>query len=146
VYLVAIFPVSVSLVDAYGRPATKHFDVNAATHGDAVTAAGALMTDLAGVTELRILSYVIGERVTYTDTVDAGANRDEGVTFSVRTADNEKAVIKVPGPVNAIFNGDGSVDLTDGAVTAFIANYLAGTVLVDDGETVTELISGRLDK
>jgi hypothetical protein len=142
----AIFPVSFALVDAYGRPAPKRFDVNAADHAAAMTAAGALATDLAGITELRILSYVVGERVTYNDTVDAGANRDEGVTLSVRTADNEKAVIKVPGPVNAIFNPDGSVDLTDGAVTAFIANYLAGTVLVDDGETVTELISGRLDK
>jgi hypothetical protein len=142
----AIFPVSFSLVDAYGRPATKRFDVDAVDHAAAMTAAGAFAADLAGITELRILSYVVGERVTYTDTADAGANRDEGVTLSVRTADNEKAVIKVPGPVNAIFNPDGSVDLTDGAVTAFIANYLAGTVLVDDGETVTELISGRLDK
>jgi hypothetical protein len=142
----AIFPVTFSLVDAYGRAASKRFDINAASHGDAVTAAGAFATDLAGITELRILSYVVGERVTYTDTVDAGANRDEGVTLSVRTADNEKAVIKVPGPVNSIFNTDGSVDTTDGAVTAFVANYLAGTVLVDDGETVTELIGGRLDK
>lgn len=142
----ASFPVGVAFVDAYGRAATKHFEVSAADHAAAKVVAAALMVDLAGITELRILSYTVAEKVVYTDTVDAGANRDEGVTLSVRTADNEKASIKIPGPVNGIFNADGSVDLTDAAVTAFIANYLSGDVLVDDGETVAELISGRLDK
>lgn len=141
----ALFPLSVALVDAYGRPATKRYDVNAADHAAALVVAAAFMADLAGITELRILSYVVGERVTYSDSVDAGANKDEGATLSVRTADNEKATVKIPGPINAIFNADGSVDLTDGAVTAFVANYLSGDIRVDDGEVVTEIISGRLD-
>jgi hypothetical protein len=134
------------MVDAYGRPIGKRFDIDAADHAAALVAAGALMTDFAGITEARILSYTVAQKVTYVDVVDAGANRDEGATFSVRTADNEKAVVKVPAPVNSIFNTDGTVDLTDGAVTAFFANYLGGDVLVDDGEVVTELISGRLDE
>jgi hypothetical protein len=140
------YGLSVSLVDAYGRSASKRFDIVAATQPDAITLAGGFMADLALITELRILWYDVSERVVYSDSVDTGANRDEGVTFSVRTEDNEKAVIKVPGPINGMFNADGSVDLTDGGVAAFIANYLAGDVLVDDGEVVTELISGRLDK
>lgn len=142
----AIYPMAVSMIDAYNRPVNKRFDVSAADYAAALVVAGNFASDLADITECRILSYTVATRVTYSDVVTAGANRDEGVTLSVRTADNEKAVIKVPGPINDIFQADGSVDLTDGAVTAFIANYLSGSVLVDDGEVVTELISGRLDK
>jgi len=141
-----IFRATFSLVDAYGRNATMRRDIDALDQPTALVAAGDFAADLADLTELRILWYEIAQRQVYTDTVDAGANRDEGATFSVRTEDNEKATIKVPGPINAIFNADGSVDLTHSAVAAFMANYLAGTVLVDDGEVVTEILSGRLDE
>lgn len=141
----ATYTLNVSLVDAYGRPASKRYDIVAATQPDAVTLAGNFMADLAGITGLRILSYVVGEKVTYTDVVTAASNRDAGATFSVRTQDNEKATVKVPGPIADIFNTDGTIDLTDGAVTAFMSEFLAGNVLVDDGEVVTEVISGRLD-
>jgi len=141
-----IYPLSVSLEDAYGRLLSKRYDVFAADYATALTAAGDFMTDLALITEARILSYTLATKVVYTDSVTAGANRDEGVTFSVRTEDNEKAIIKVPAPENGILNSDGSVDLVDAGVSAFLANYLAGAILVDDGETVTEVISGRLDE
>ena len=111
----------------------------------AVTQAEAFMDDMAPITELNILSYTVMERVVYSDSVTAGANRDEGITFSVRTADNEKATVKIPGPTNAILTSDGTVNLSDADVVAFIAHYTSGEILVDDGEVVTAFLSGRLD-
>lgn len=143
------YTVRFSMVDAYQRTASKSF-TTVSTMADetaALAAAAGLATDLANLTELDILSYEISQRVVYTDTVDAGANRDEGVTFQLRKVDNFLGDIKVPGPINAIFNGDGSVDLTDAAVTAFISNFLTGgDFTFSDGEQATSLIKGSLDK
>ena len=143
------YTVTFSLVDAYNRQTTKEFETvdTIADETEALAAAAALATDLANLTELRILSYAVGQRVVYTDTVTADANVDEGVTFSLRKEDNYKAPLKVPGPLNSIFQPDGSVILTNAAVTAFVANFLTGgDFTFSDGEQATELISGKLDK
>jgi len=143
------FDVTFEMVDAYQRPASKRFTTvdTMADYDAAVAAAAALATDLANLTELDILAYRVSGRTVYTDTVDAGANRDEGVTFQLRKVDNFKDDIKVPGPINAIFNSDGSVNLTHAAVTAFISNFLTGGDFVfSDGEQATALLKGSLDK
>ena len=142
----AEFLVTYSLVDAYDRSATKRFTVEAIDHATALTEAGLMAADLADLTELDILWYVVGDKVVYTDTVVAGANRDEGITLSVRKADNEKAVIKVPGPINAVLNPDGTVDMANAAITAFVANFLSGVFRISDHEVVTDALSGKLDK
>lgn len=142
----ATYPLAVSMVDAYGRNLNKRFDVSAVDYAAALTAAAGFITDLSAVTGARILSYTLATKVVYTDTVTAGANRDAGATVSVRTADNEKAVVKIPAPEAGIFNADGSVDLLDAGFAALMANYLSGAILVDDGEVVSEVISGRLDE
>jgi len=93
------------------------------------------------------LAYKVSQRVVYTDSVDAGANRDEGVTFQMRKIDNFLGNIKVPGPINAIFNLDGTVDLTNAAVAAFISNFLSGgDFTFDDGEQASAVVKGSLDK
>lgn len=139
------YQLGVQMVDAYGRPVSKALDIVAADPPAGLTLAGSIMTDLAPITGARILSYTLKVRVPYTDSVTAGANRDAGATISVRTADNEKANFSIPAPEASIFNADGTVDLTDGGFAAYLANYLSGAILVDDGEVVTEVISGKLD-
>lgn len=141
----ATFPTTYAMVDAYGRSVTKTLDLVAADAPAAVTLAGQVAADLAGVSGARILAYTVKVRTTYTDVVTAGSNRDAGATISVRTADNERAIFTIPAPEATIFNTDGSVDLVDSAFAAYAANYVNGVVLVDDGEVVTEIISGRLD-
>lgn len=140
--------VSYELVDAYGRSARKAFETaDLVDFSAALTAASGMGADLAGLSELDVLSYTVSQRVPYTDTVVPGANRDEGVTFVLRKEDNKKASIKVPGPINAIFDGLGNADITDGAVTAFLANFLTGGDFVfSDGEQATVILSGVLDK
>lgn len=143
------YKVMFEMVDAYQRPARKTFETvdTIADETEALAAAAALATDLANLTMLDILAYTVSRRTVYTDTVDAGANRDAGVTFTLRKSDNYKDDIKVPGPVLGIFDGDGSVDLADAAVTAFIANFLTGgDFTFSDGEQATSLLSGSLDE
>ena len=136
------------MVDAYERSTRKEFEtvVTMVDEAAALAAAAALATDLGNITEARILAYTVAQRVVYVDTVDAGANRDEGAILTLRKEDNKKASIRVPAPINAIFNADGTVDLTNAAVTALVANFLTGgDWTFSDGEQATEIVSGYLE-
>ncbi len=149
-----VFNVTMVLQDAYGRKTRKLFeteDISAADVGAefllARTAAAGLATDLAALTEAELLWYHIGEEVTYTDTADSGANVDEGLTMVVDKPDSKRGNLKVPAPINAVFNADGTLDLTHSAVTAYVTNFQSGgDFTFSDGEKVVNLISGRLDK
>ena len=84
------FLVTYELVDDYNRPARKTF-ATVATTADfpaAAAAAAALFTDLAVLTELRVLAYSVAQRIVVTDAATAGANRDEGVTLTLLKPDN----------------------------------------------------------
>ena len=142
------YTVTFQLVDDYNRPASKEF-VTVDTVVDeaaALTLAAAMAGAIAGLSELRILSYTVSQRIVYTDTVTVGANRDEGVTFSMLKEDNYKGNIRLPGPINSIFDGNGNADLTDAAVTAFINNFLTGADWTfSDGEQASAVLNGTLD-
>lgn len=147
-----IFNAIVVLEDAYGRKTRKMFelsdisDVNVGA--EFLTARGlvaGMVADLAALSEARVLSYEVKERVVYTDTADAGANIDEGITLVVEKVDNFRAILKVPAPVNSVIDPDGTVDIVDALVTAYFTNFTADFTL-SDGELASTLISGRLDK
>jgi hypothetical protein len=147
------FSATFELVDAYNRPSRKTF-VTVADMADfdaAATSAAALFVDLAVLTEMRVLAYTISQRVSVTDAVTAGANKDEGVTFTLRKSDNFKDDIRIPGPINAIFDDNGNV-ITEPAlpvaVSDFLANFADGTGdwTFSDGEQWTEFVIGKLDQ
>lgn len=143
------YQVTYELQDAYGRKTRKRFETisSIADHAAAVAAANTLAVALADLTELDILAHNVSLRTIYSDSVVAGANKDEGVTLTLQKADNYNAAIKVPGPINAIFNADGSVDLSNAIVTAFVNEFLVGADFTfSDGEQANSLVSGRLDK
>lgn len=147
-----IFNAVIVLEDAYGRQTRKSYELSDISDVDVgaefLTARGlvaGLATDLAALSEANILSYEVKERVVYSDVADAGANIDEGITLLVRKADNYKAVLKVPAPINAVIDPDGTVDIADAAVTAYYTNFTADFTL-SDGELATALLSGKLDK
>lgn len=137
------------MVDAYSRPVSKEFETvtTIADEAAAEAAAIALGADLAALTEADILSYTIKRRVVYTDSVTAGANRDEGITLSIRKTDNYIGVLKVPAPVDSVIDPDGSVDIADAIVVNFAANFLTGgDFTFSDGEQGSSLLYGSLDK
>lgn len=139
--------VSFQMVDSQNRAVSKTFQTaNLADFAAVSAAASALATDLGNITGARILSYTINIRTVYTDNVTAGSNRDEGLTLVLRKSDNYKDILRVPAPID-VFDGNGNVDVTNVAVTAFVSNFLTdGDFTFSDGEQATELLSGSLDK
>lgn len=141
-----LFDVTYKLTDAYGRDSRKTFQVDAADIATAQTLAGDLNADLQAITGMAVLQYSINlVTVVAGDTPDATANKDEGGTFQVRKADNDKASVKIPAPVDSIRNVDGTLDLTDLIVTNFFDNFVGGAWRVSDGEQVIALLKGTLD-
>ena len=140
--------VTMELQDSENRRGRKVYKTQAGVvdHVAAVTAANSLAVDLSALTELEVLAHTVSLRTIYSDSVDAGANIDEGATFSLNKTDNYRASHKVPGPVAAVRNGDGTIDVTNAAVTDYFDNFkAAGDFTVSDGELIDAVLSGTLD-
>jgi hypothetical protein len=142
----AVFSTSFTLRDAYGRRSNKRWYQNAADHATAVTQAAAFSTALAAITGMQIERYVIGNEVNPGDSVAAGSNKDEGFTFSMDLGGGKTGALKVPGPVKTAVNADGSIDLTDTDVAAFLALFTGpGPWTISDQEQPQAVIKGVLD-
>lgn len=142
----ANFQLAVSYIDAYKRRGTKSFLLSAIDYPTALTNAGTFVGELANAMMANILKYSLATEVVYSDTVDALANKDEGVTISCDLGGGKTAALKIPTPVKSYVNADGTVDLTDAIITALESTYIAGEVLISDGEVVIDFLSGKLDK
>lgn len=147
-----IFGATFELVDDYNRSARKtwYTTSDTADFAAAAAAAAALFTDLAVLTELRVLAYTVSQRITVVDAVTAGGNRDEGVTFTLRLEDLFKDDLKIPGPINSIFDENGNVITSPAlpaAVSDFLDNFAAagGAFTFSDGEQWVEFVKGTLD-
>jgi hypothetical protein len=144
------YNVYIELVDAYNRSSVKRYKTISTMldHPTAVTAAAALAADLAALTEMDVLAHSVALRTVYTDTVTAGANKDEGITLSVRKANNFRDILRVPAPLNAVLNPDGTVDITSALVTDYYDNFVSGSgdFTLSDGEQAIALLAGKLDK
>lgn len=141
-----VYDVSIKMRDAYNRVTTKHFQTSETDHPTAVTAVIGFVNDLMAITEAELLEHKVALKTAVSDAPAAGANLDEGITLSVELTGNKKAPIKVPAPVKSFVNADGTVDITDSLVTDFIENWTVGNFLLSDGDTVTQLLSGKLDR
>lgn len=142
----AVFQITLSIQDAYARRTVKRFECDVADFATAGGVATSLATDFAALSEAEVLKYSVGQETTWSDSVTAGANLDEGITLSVQKEDGSKAVIKVPAPINSVINPDGTVDITATAVTDYVDNWISNGVTISDGEVVTSLLSGKLDR
>ena len=142
----ATFKMTVIYEDAYTRRGRKVFKLETLDFAAALTRAGTFASALAGIMGAKILRYDVGQEVSYSDTVTALSNKDEGATIQTDLGAGKTASLKIPAPEKGIFNADGSVDLTDALVTALESEYLSGEVTISDGEVVLDFKSGVLDK
>lgn len=136
----------IELVDAYSRRSAKRFEMTAVDHATATADAALILPEFQAVTQLRVLSFSLSERTVYSGTLTTGANRDEGATLKGRKPDGYLATLKIPGPVTSIRQPDGTIDMSDAALVAFINRFTTGDkLLISDGETISIWISGVLD-
>lgn len=139
---------TVSLIDSYGRPTTKRLETETDVVATAQTAVALLLTDLDAVTDLQGIgvSYSLKDP----SQVFAGvalSNVDVGATFRLRLASGSIAAYKVPGFPASLVGPNGAIDVTDLAVTNYFDNFLAaGDFTVSDGEAITDILTGQLDK
>lgn len=141
-----IWDLHVQLADDFNRGRSMNFQADEIDFATMQTVATGFLADLAGLTKLEIVTYTIKLKQAYSDAVTAGANKDAGITLSFRKADGEKTPLQVPDPVAGVVLGDGSVDLTDANLVAFVDNWLTGNFRISDGETAVALLSGKLDE
>ena len=142
----AVYELSVSMVDAFGRNKTKRFQLEEVDYATAMASATGFVQDLLDVSLMGMTSFSLATKVANISAAEAGANVDVGATITALKADGDKAPLKIPHPLPAAINPDGTIDLTETAMAAFLANYTSGNVLISDGETVTSFLSGKLDK
>jgi len=142
---------SVTLVDDYGRTTKRVIGMEDQTLlADYDTAAAALLTDLAAVSDLGVVKADLIINVDGAEATDpeTGANVDVGGTFSgwIASGDGKKASLKVPGVKASLVSADGSIAIT-GDMAAYLANWgTAGDFNLSDGEQISSWIRGALDK
>lgn len=142
---------SLTLVDDYGRTTKRVIGMeDQVLLADYNTAAAALLTDLAAVSDLGVVKadlIINVEGAEQTDP-DTGANVDVGGTFSgwIALGDGKKASLKIPGVKAALVSSDGSIPIT-GDIAAYLANWEStGDFNLSDGEQIDSWIRGALDK
>lgn len=142
----------VGLVDRGGKVVNRSFDLVAVdTAGDAsavLTDVGTILTNIAGVTELKVKSYsvqkiFVEDALTLPTSAEAEAEQQLHLSALIVGAPNESATYDIPGPKQALFqaaSGPGA-DLPNFTVTA-LDNFIemfnsAGTNIakLSDGES-----------
>lgn len=144
----AIFTATYELYDSAGRTGRKLVEFDSVDFATAETAAGALADDLQAITELELISYTVASRTVYGSGVQtAGSNLDEAGVFSLRKTDGYKASHRVPGIIQAArTTGSDALDTTNAAVVAYFQNWITGDARMSDGEQISALLKGVLEK
>lgn len=142
------FSAVVTLQDDFNRTVTKRYETETEVLATAQTDVAGLITDLEAVTDLGVVkvTYTLGD-TTEASSPAANANVDTGATFRCRLASGKIAALKIPGfPLSKVDSG-GNIDVTDTDVVNYFANFeAAGAFTVSDGEAITEVLTGMLDK
>lgn len=140
--------VVLTVEDTYGRRKTKGVDLVTLDAAQAEIDGGTVITTYANVMEGFIRKAQIAGVLEFAGAVPAGVNVDTGVTCSCQLAGRpEKAALKWPTPLPAIFLPDGTLNTLEPVVIAVQNLYTAGSIAtLSDGESITAILSGKLDK
>lgn len=141
------FDVAFTLVDDYTRTSTKKFEGVATVLATAVTNAEALLADLAAITLAGAFKRTLSQADVISEAIEDGANIDAGATIHCRLNNGKVYAFKIPAFDPALVNPDGTVMIANAAITDFIANFeSAGAYRVSEGNFVTAILSGELDR
>jgi hypothetical protein len=136
-----------TLRDAYNRYGSKSFQGTSTTVVGAQADAAALAVDLDAVS----LAATVKTRVAVDELIasvpQAGANIDAGGTLHCRLDNGKLYGLKIPAINPSIVNADGSIDISDPLVTAFVAHFqTGGEYTVSEGNLITVVEYGELDR
>ena len=137
----------ITMVDDFGRSQTKGVETIDTIVADAITHIGEYLTALHAVSDAGWQKQDYLAAGVVTQAPGSGANRDVGATVRVTLDSGKNYAFKIPMPAAAIINADGSVDIADENVLALIALFeSAGDLRVSDGNYITAVLGGSLDK
>lgn len=142
------FVATVTMIDSKNRQCTKRYETETDVLLTAQTAVAALVTDLELVTDLGVVTvtYSVSDDA-LASSADPASNIDTGATFRCRLDDGKIAAHKVPGFPLAKVGTGGAIDCADVDVVAYFDNFLlAGDFTLSDGQTITAVLTGMLDK
>lgn len=142
----ADYQYTVVLGDAFGRKVRRSYHIVAIDFASARTIADTHLAALQNLVAGGTLQDQLSEISALAGVPAAGSNVDEGVTFQWDLGSGKTASTTLPMVLKSVLNTDGTVDTADALVTAFAFGYVNGDIKVSDGETVSALIGGRLDK
>ena len=124
--------VTISLKDGQTRLTSLTVTLSASitTVSAAQTALDSLLTDFAGISDLGIQGAYLSVPLTVTTTTaENTSNYDEGAKMKILTTDGKNWSFRIPAPskTSGVFDYIVSekVDVSDAAIVAFFANYLA---------------------
>lgn len=142
---------SLTLVDDYGRTTKRVVEMkDQTTIALYQTSVDAFITALAAVTELGVVrADVIRLGMGTPSAAETGSNVDVGATISgfLAAGNGKKASLKIPHIKPGLVEADGTIDLTDVAVAAYLALFeSAADFYLSDGEQVATWIKGVLDR
>lgn len=132
------FGLVVTLRDKIGNETTKEYDLKAADHAAALTAATTIVTALEGLSKAAALTYEIKTKfiqdAVVVPTSDMVVSQGVSATTNLTTA-GKKANWFVPMPEDAAMSGNDLI-ITNALVVAYQALFLAaGPAYISDGET-----------
>jgi hypothetical protein len=142
-----LFQVGFTLKDAYNRTTRRSFLMDDLNLAAAQVNVALWATAYQDITELQLVESRLTEVITYAGAPQAGSNIDEGATFrAALDTPNKYASVAVPGVISAARGPLGVIDMTNTEIAAWVAFYESGLITASDGETVSTIESGILDK
>lgn len=141
---------SCAFVDAYGRITRKVFGMeDQVLLADYAAAIAAFVAELTPMTDLGLVRADLILPAVGEFAATAGANVDVGATISgfLDIGGGKKASLKIPGIKASFVGDDGSIDLTQVDVAAYLAMFETDADFnISDGEQVSSWIKGALDR
>ena len=142
------YPTTYQILDEEQRVTNREVLFIVADEAALIVAADAHAVDLQAMMKAGIQSYTYRRTVDVSNVPAAGSNIDAGATFRFNAPLPISPTVKVPDPVDAIKDGQGGIDLANGLVTAWFANYNPGDAVVNitNPTQPTSMAKGTLDK
>lgn len=143
-----IYATTFLIRDDEGRTTTREVLFDVADEASLLTAAALFETDLQAIMQPGIQQYTYRRTVDVGNTPAVGSNIDNGFTVLWETALPIDPTTKVVGPINAIKDGQGGIDLANALVIAWFENYTTSVarVNINNPQQPTGITRATLDK